>query len=233
MSFKNILSINLGRPEGMKKVIIFLGPPGSGKGTQAKIIAAKHNYAHISTGDLLRALKDKVPLSAEESDALERVEAGQLVSDELIYALVFDEIETSLARGQGVVLDGAIRNVAQAKAYQKFFEGKQLGDEVIVISVALDDDEALKRISGRRICRQCGAIVPVGSSQVRCPTCGGELRIREDDDPTILKERIRVQGNQALVPILAYYTNLGVVRSVDGGRGIVEVGQAIEKVLEN
>ena len=112
----------------MKKVIILLGIPGSGKGTQAKLLVQKYGYGHISTGDLLRALQADAKADAKDKQMLADMKAGKLVADELIYKLAFAEMEKYLNAGNGVVLDGAIRSVEQAKAYQQFFADKAVTD---------------------------------------------------------------------------------------------------------
>src|SRR3989338_1147823 len=124
----------------MKKIIILMGVPGSGKGTQAKKIAKKYNYGHISTGDLLRALDNNQSADPEDKKKLAEMKAGRLVADDLIYKLAFREMDGYLDAGRGVVLDGAIRNVEQAKKYQEYFVGKKLKDEVLAIEVALSDE---------------------------------------------------------------------------------------------
>jgi len=218
----------------IKKVLIFLGPPGCGKGTQAKKVAAKFGYGHISTGDLLRALENDPQGDTEDKKKLAEMKAGKLVSDNLIYKLAFREIEKYLAAGQGVVLDGAIRNLAQAQKYQEFFESKKLAGEVMVIEIALTDEESFNRLTKRRVCAQCGEIIPYLPSTKdlkKCPKCGGELKIRHDDDPEVIKKRIVEQGNIALRPILDYYEGLGVLEKVDGMGTIEEVEKEIEKKL--
>src|SRR3989338_3440124 len=123
----------------MKKIIILLGVPGSGKGTQAKRLCERYGYAHISTGDLLRKLEQDPRADVEDKQKLTAMRAGKLVSDDLIYKLVFREIQTSMSQGKGVVLDGAIRSVEQAKTYQTFFVEQGWDDEVLAIEIALSD----------------------------------------------------------------------------------------------
>ena len=221
-----------------------IGPPGSGKGTQAKKIAAKHNYSHISTGDLLRALAQKSDLNPAEKEAVTQMKAGNLVSDRLIYQLVFDKIEKELGvglpgvalakSGRGVVLDGAIRNLEQAEGFQKFFEDKNLAAEVLALEVALSDGDSFDRLTKRRVCTACGEIIPWLSDTKDlkvCPKCGGKLETRQDDDPKIIKERIAKQGNEALRPIVNFYNDLGVLVKIDGNQTIENVEKDIEKVL--
>ncbi len=193
----------------MKKIIIMIGPPGSGKGTQAKKIAQKYNYTHLSTGDLLRALATKENLSTVEKEAVEQMKAGNLVSDELIYQLVFGEIEKDIAKGKDVVLDGAIRNLEQAQGFQNFFQTKNLAKEVLALEISLSDKDSWERLTKRR-----------------------GLENRSDDDPKIIKERIAKQGNKVLAPIINFYKDLGVLQKIDGSQTIEAVEEDVGMVLK-
>ncbi|KKP59649.1 MAG: Adenylate kinase [Candidatus Magasanikbacteria bacterium GW2011_GWC2_34_16] len=218
----------------MHKIIILIGPPGSGKGTQAKKIANKYNYGHISTGDLLRALDADPEGNLADKQMLAEMKSGKLVSDVLIYKLAFKEIKKFLDNNQGVVLDGAIRNVAQAQAYQKFFTDNGGDKEVQAIEVALDDEESFNRLTKRRICEACGEIIPwlaATRDLTVCPKCGGNLVTRSDDDESVIRKRIIEQGNTALKPILDYYANLNLLNKVDGMKEIEEVEKDIERLL--
>jgi len=218
----------------MKKIIILLGVPGSGKGTQAKLIAKKYNYAHISTGDLLRRLENDIEADPNDKKMLVEMKAGKLVADDLIYKLAFREMEKFFSNNQGIVLDGAIRSIEQAKRYQEFFIQKKMADEVLVIEVALTDKESFNRLTKRRVCNSCGEIVPwlpTTIDLVVCPKCGGELKPRQDDDPKVAKKRIKEQGNSAIKSILKYYQTLNVLKKVDGMKSIEEVESEIEKTL--
>jgi adenylate kinase len=218
----------------MKKIIIMIGPPGSGKGTQAKRISAKYGYGHISTGDLLRALAKNTDLSHEEKTILNRVKMGHLAPDAIIYKLAFAEIEKYLSKGAGVVLDGAIRNVEQARGFEKFFEDKGLAGEVAVIEISLNDHEVFNRLTKRRICSVCGEIIPwlqTNRHLEKCPKCGGELQVRPDDDVNVIKNRIKKQGEAAIKPIVDYYEQKGLLRKIDGLPSIDEVEIEVGKVL--
>ena len=188
-----------------------MGVPGSGKGTQAKKLAEKFGYTHISTGDLLRSLDKNPKADPEDKKKLEDMKTGNLVPDELIYKLSFAEIEKNFSQNKGVVLDGAIRNIEQAKAYQKFFEERKVTDELLVIEVRISDDTVLKRL------------------EIRLETEGKQ---RPDDDPEIMKKRIEEQGNVAIKPILDFYDGLGVLKMVDGELSIDEVEKQIAVALE-
>lgn len=218
----------------MKKILIFLGPPGSGKGTQAKKIAAKYGYAHISTGDLLRSLAADANAAPDEKEALVAMKHGKLVPDWLIYRLGFKAIEKNIEVGSGVVLDGAIRNVAQAQEYQKFFKEKNVQDEVLALEIAINDDESLKRLSSRRVCSTCGEIIPAGMDTfTQCPKCGGKLVTRADDSVEVVRGRIEIQGNKAIEPVREFYQSLGELTVIDGMQPIEKVEKEIEKLLRN
>lgn len=218
----------------MKKILIFIGPPGSGKGTQAKILAKKNNFKHISTGDSFRALSVDKNIASDEKQALEEMKAGNLVPDWLVYRLAFKEIKKYLDKNQGVILDGAIRDQAQAREFQKFFTDNNWVNEIIAIEVALSDEESYNRLTKRRMCSKCGEIIPwlpTTKDLTTCPKCDGELVLRKDDNEEVIQKRIADQGNIALRPILDFYKNLGVLKTVDGTKSIEEVTKEIEEIL--
>ncbi len=219
----------------MKKIIILMGVPGSGKGTQAKKLAQKYNYGHISTGDLLRALDADPNGDVEDKKKLAEMKSGKLVSDELIYKLAFKAMDKYLDAGQGVVLDGAIRNVEQAKKYQEYFVNKSLQSEVVVLEIKLSDESSFNRLTKRKLCKSCGLILPYSfenEKKIVCDECGGELYIRSDDDPEIAQKRIAEQGNATIGPILDFYRVLGMLVSVDGEPAIEKVNDEVEKILK-
>lgn len=218
----------------MKKIIIMLGPPGSGKGTQAKLLAEQHGYGHLSTGDLLRSLAKQTELEPDEAEALKEMRAGRLVPDWLIYKLAFAAADRYLQKGAGVVFDGAIRSVPQAKVYQEYFIGKNLQNEVLALEITLPDEESLVRLSDRRVCASCGAIVPSANIPANhmCVRCGGALEKRADDSPVVVKKRLAEQGNAAIEPLRVYYTELGVYKSVDGREAVTEVSRQIDAILQ-
>ncbi len=218
----------------MKHIIIFMGIPGSGKGTEAKKLAEEFGYVHISTGDLFRALALDPKADPNDLKLLEDMKAGRLVSDALVYKLAFQAIEHSLAEGHGVVLDGAIRSVEQAKAFEAFFEKKGLVGEVQVIELTLDDEMAYNRLTKRKICSECGAILPYSlDNEVRtvCQACGGKLVVRSDDSPEIARKRLEEQGNAMIKPIIAYYQTIGLWKAVDASKSIDEVHHEVVACL--
>jgi adenylate kinase len=193
----------------MKKIIILMGVPGSGKGTQATMLASRTGYAHISTGELLRALETDPDGDPDDKVKLAAMKSGALVSDGLIFKLAFAEIEQQIALGHGVVLDGAIRSVEQAKAFEQFFESHGWKDDVIAIEIAITDAETLRRVEMR-----------IASG-----------RGRADDAPEVVAERVKAQGNEAIQPILAYYRELGILVTIDGLLPIPRVAEEIEHIL--
>lgn len=192
----------------MKQIIILLGVPGSGKGTQAEKIAEKHDYEHISTGDLFRDL-DKDSISEEDFNEIKKyMDQGRVVPDKYVYKLAFPKIQEALEEKDGVVLDGAIRTLDQAKSYQKFFRSQNLQEEVLALEIRVPEEEAVERLKER-----------------------GETSGRDDDNEEIIKQRMKEQGQDALKPILNYYESLGVLETVDGDQPIEGVESSIEEVL--
>jgi adenylate kinase len=195
----------------MKKILIFLGVPGSGKGTQANILCDRHGYGHVSTGDLLRALDANEQADPADKQMLQDMKEGKLVPDTLIYKLAFARINQILSEGRGVVLDGAIRNVEQAKAYQAFFEEIGCGADVQAIEIALSDEVAIERLLGR------------------AEETGGA---RADDKPELIKKRMESQGNIALTPIAEYYKEMNQLCRIDGSMSVPEVTDAIALAIQ-
>ncbi len=214
----------------MKKIIIFLGIPGSGKGTQAKKIVEKYGYGHISTGDLLRSLQKDEHAPADEREAMQEMMSGKLVADWLIYRLAFRAMDTFLDKGQGIVLDGAIRNVEQAKKYQEYFAMKHLDPEVMTVEITLSDEESFVRLGKRRVCKMCGEPV-IGGTLEACPKCSGELITRKDDAEEVVKKRIQEQGNEAVAPVREFYRSLNLLQQINGMQPIEVVEKDIEKLL--
>jgi len=218
------------------KIFILLGIPGSGKGTQAKIIAEKYDLVHISTGDLLRGLDADPNADPEDKEKAQEIKNGKMVSDDLIYKLAFAAIKNAVVQGKGAILDGAIRSVAQAESYERFFVLEGLSKQIQAINLELSDEYSFARLSTRKVCKSCGAIIPYekGKENITvCPKCGGEIESRTDDKPEIIKERLKKQGNTAIAPILDYYEKLGILKTVDASLSIAEVTGEIEKIIEH
>lgn len=210
--------------------IIMLGAPGAGKGTQAKKIAAKYNIPHISTGDIFRwNIKNQTELGMKAKTYMDQ---GLLVPDELVVDLVADRLNEKDCQA-GCVLDGFPRTIPQAEALDKALEA--MGQKVdYAIDVDVPDDNIVNRMGGRRACVGCGATyhlvyAPTKTEGV-CDVCGKELILRDDDKPETVLKRLNVYHAQTQ-PLIEYYTNAGVLKSVDGTVDMNEVFAAIVEIL--
>lgn len=219
----------------MKKIIIFIGSPGSGKGTQAKRMAKEFGFTHLSTGDLLRRLSTHQNLPLRIQKALDYMKKGHLVPDWLVYKVVFPEADKILLqKGGGVIFDGAIRNLKQARNFQKHFKKIGLEKEIIAIQIKITDKEAFDRLTKRRICSKCGEIIPwtFATAKIKiCPKCGGKLQLRKDDNLAVIKKRIKVQGASAQKPILDFYRKRKMFKTIDGMKNIDEVALLVENEI--
>jgi len=213
-------------------IIILLGPPGAGKGTQAGAISEKTHLPHISTGDIFRAnLKEGTPLGLE---AKKYMDSGALVPDDLVVRLVADRLSAPDAR-EGALLDGFPRTAAQAEALAEFLAG---ADSQLhrCLSLEVSDDVLLTRLSGRRLCRNCGAGYHVSFSPPpadgRCGRCGGELYQRDDDREEIIKKRLEVFHRETN-PLTHWYEEHGILKVIDGEGPIGEITKRIFAALED
>jgi len=202
--------------------LIFLGPPGAGKGTQAERIAAAHEIAHISTGDMLRAeMRQGTELGLAAKAIIDR---GELVPDEVIIGMVKVRI-TQPDCANGFLLDGFPRTVAQADALAEICEI----DRVINIDVPFD--RLVDRISGRRMCPACGAAFHVSTyAGDTCDKCGAALYQRDDDKAETVKNRLLVYEKQTQ-PLIDYYACRNLLSTVNGDQPVEAVREAIETVL--
>ena len=208
--------------------IIMLGAPGAGKGTQAKMIADKYGVPHISTGDIFRAnIKNGTELGKEAKGYMDK---GLLVPDELTVRLLLDRVAQDDC-SNGYVLDGFPRTIPQAEVLDS--ELTKLGDSVdYAVDVDVPDENIIKRLSGRRVCKACGATYHVDNhKEATCDTCGGELIQRSDDAPETVANRLRVYHDQTS-PLIDFYQAKGVLKSVDGTRGIDDVFADICAILD-
>lgn len=213
-----------------KMKIVMLGAPGAGKGTQAKMIAAEYGLPHISTGDIFRAnIKEGTELGKE---AKTYMDAGQLVPDELTVKILLDRVAKDDCKN-GYVLDGFPRTIPQAKVLDEALT--KLGEKIdFAIDVDVPDENIVRRMGGRRACVTCGATyhiehVPPKAEGI-CDTCGSELILRDDDKPETVSNRLKVYHDQTQ-PLIDFYTEKGVLKSVDGTVDMMDVFAAIKAIL--
>lgn len=215
-------------PKGLVKVIILLGPPGSGKGTQAARLTKELNIPHISTGDLFRENISKGTELGRRAQTY--METGKLVPDELVLDMLFDRVSRSDS-ANGYLLDGFPRTIPQAEAL-----GKHLGvnTKLIVFELDVPDEVIIKRAEGRLTCKSCGAIynryyTSLANERV-CDKCAGELFQRPDDKLDVVQERLRVYHDQTQ-PLVNYYSKKGILKRIDGTMAPDEVFKFIQQNL--
>jgi adenylate kinase len=208
-----------------------LGAPGAGKGTQAQMICDKYGIPHISTGDLFRAnIKNGTELGKKAKDYMDK---GQLVPDELTVQLLLDRVANPDC-SNGYVLDGFPRTIPQADVLDR--ELTKLGDKVdFAINVDVPDENIIRRMSGRRACLKCGATyhiehIPPKTEGI-CDRCGSELVQRDDDKPETVKSRLDVYHEQTQ-PLIEYYNEKNILKTVDGTRDLNDVFSDIVKILD-
>jgi adenylate kinase len=210
--------------------IILLGPPGAGKGTQAKMLVEKYQIPQISTGDILRAaVKEGSPLGKEAKACMDK---GELVPDSVVIGIVEERIQQSDC-ANGYMLDGFPRTVPQAEALDGML--KNLSSQIDhVVSIEVANEELVGRLTGRRTCRDCGAGFHVmfdpPEKEGVCDKCGGELYQRDDDNVETVTSRLEVYESQTL-PLIDYYTAKGKIRPIDGVGDIKEIFGRVTQVL--
>lgn len=199
--------------------LIFLGPPGAGKGTLAAQVAKEYGIPHISTGELFRtAIKNETPLGLRVKEI---IQSGGLVSDDITIELVKDRLNEKDC-SEGFILDGFPRTIPQAEALEKIvsIDG--------AVNFDIGDDEVVKRLSGRRVCKSCGQNYHVefmpSKKGDRCDKCDGELYTRDDDKIESIKKRLEVYREQT-APLIDFYTERNLTKNVDAR-------PATEKILE-
>ena len=216
----------------MKKVksltlnLVFLGPPGVGKGTYAKELSKRYNIPHISTGDIFREeIRKGTELGKKVKSYVER---GELVPDEIVIEVVRKRLSQDDCK-RGFILDGFPRTINQAIALDSIVKVDLVFNFVAPKSVIIE------RLSGRRICRKCGAIYHIKFNPPKrpgiCDKCGGPLYQREDDKPEVIEERLRVYEKQT-APIVDYYRKKGILVEVDASRNMEEVIKDCEQILK-
>lgn len=211
--------------------IVLFGPPGAGKGTQAQLLSDEFNIPHISTGDILRENVKKGTVLGKKAKTY--MDKGELVPDKILIDLIKDRLQKPDTR-KGFLLDGFPRTIPQAEALDNILDdlNKRLD---AVINIDVGEAELIRRLSGRRICRSCGASYhlvfnPPKASGV-CNVCGGELYQRADDTEEAIKNRLKVYKKQTQ-PVMNYYKEKGLLIDVDGEREIDDIFSDISSTLE-
>ncbi len=211
--------------------MVLLGAPGAGKGTQAKLLSERFNVPQISTGDILRAnVSEETALGKKAREYMDR---GALVPDEIVVGMVAWRIEKPDCAA-GFILDGFPRNIAQAEATEEMLAktGRTIG---LVIGIEVDREELVKRLGGRRVCRECAAAYhttfnPPAKEGI-CDACGEELYQRDDDTEKTISERLDVYGKETF-PLAGYYKKKGTFRAVDGRGEVDRITDSIVSAIE-
>ncbi len=211
--------------------IILLGPPGAGKGTQSAYLVERFGIPQISTGDMLRAaVKAQTPMGIKAKDCMD---SGALVPDDVVVGIVRERLQQADC-GSGFILDGFPRTIPQAEALNNVLAdlGKSLD---AVVSLTVDSEALVGRLTGRRTCRQCGKGYHVSfdppAADGSCSACGGTLVQRDDDKEETIRHRLQVYVEQT-APLEKYYDELGLLKSVDGMADIKDVQNAIVSALQ-
>lgn len=210
--------------------LIFLGPPGAGKGTQAKLLSNYIGIPQISTGDILRAaVRDESPMGIR---AKSYMDSGALVPDEVVIGIVEERL-TQCDCGKGFILDGFPRTVAQAESLSEMLH--RMGKAIhAVMSIAVDEDELIDRISGRRACENCGKVYHLlyepPKDAKKCDFCGGNLYQREDDKKETMRKRLE-EYRQKTAPLIVFYSGKGLLEEISGTGSIEEIQLLIRRAV--
>ncbi|MCL4509495.1 MAG: adenylate kinase [Bacteroidetes bacterium] len=210
--------------------IILFGPPGVGKGTQAKILSSELKIVHIATGDILReAISRGSELGKKAKTYMDR---GELVPDDVVIGIIQDRLKESDAKN-GFILDGFPRTLPQAEALDKVFEKAGIKIDRVV-SMEVDKNVLMKRLTSRRVCRNCGSIYNLLVDKLedsKCPKCGGELYQRDDDKQETIERRFEVYQKQTK-PVREFYSKKKMLVEVDGIGEIDEITKRLKKALK-
>jgi adenylate kinase len=206
--------------------LIMLGPPGAGKGTQSERFARSRGIPKISTGDILReAVQDGTEIGRRAKTNMDR---GELVSDEVMIGIVGERLARDDVR-TGFILDGFPRTVAQATALDRLIAGR---DPLIVIDIVVPEEELVRRLSTRLICRSCGHNAPLGDGPAdRCTRCGGELMQRTDDSQGVVIERLKVYRANTK-PLVDFYRERPTFRSINGAQAPDQVAADLAAAID-
>ncbi|MGH7796035.1 MAG: adenylate kinase [Candidatus Binatia bacterium] len=210
--------------------VVLLGPPGAGKGTQAKLLQERFAACQISTGDILRkAIAEQTPLGKEAGQYVSR---GALVPDDVIVKLVAERLKEKDC-GKGFILDGFPRTIPQAEGLDRILKQMGLGLNR-VLSVQVPQPVIIERLAGRRTCKDCGALSHVAFSPTKkagvCDQCGGEIYQRADDQEETVANRLKVYENQT-APLIGYYRQRDLLRQIDGVGAVDEIRRRVVDAL--
>ncbi len=210
--------------------LILLGPPGAGKGTQAKFMVDRWNIPQVSTGDILRAaVREGTPLGVEAKGFMD---GGELVPDRVVIGIIGERLKEEDAAA-GFILDGFPRTLPQAEALESILTDLNRNIDHVV-SIEVEDDALVGRLTGRRMCKGCGESFHVMFNPPQkdgaCDRCGGELYQRDDDKEETIRQRLKVYHDQTS-PLIAYYGGKGSLREIDGSGDIKKIFARIEQVL--
>ncbi|MBU1018352.1 MAG: nucleoside monophosphate kinase [Patescibacteria group bacterium] len=205
--------------------LVFFGMQGSGKGTQGKLIAERHNLKVFETGAELRKL------ASEDSGLGEKVkeiiEAGHLVSNEIVMEII-ENFAENIPEGESVIFDGIPRKMEQAESFNALME--KLGREFMGVLIKISEKTALKRLTTRRICSKCKEVYPADYKEKSCEKCGGELITRSDDNADSIKNRLTAYQNETL-PVIEKYKSEGKMIEINGEGSVEEVDTLLENSL--
>ncbi|RMG65493.1 MAG: adenylate kinase [Calditrichaeota bacterium] len=211
--------------------ILLLGPPGVGKGTQAKILMKKYNIPQIATGDILRA---EVASGSQLGQQVKAIMArGELVSDDIMLQIIEKRLRQPDAQ-RGFILDGFPRTIPQAQALDRLL-AKMNNVILKVIEISAPDEEIIKRITNRRVCERCGKVYNLITNPPpadgRCEVCGGRIIQRPDDTEETVRHRIAVYREKTY-PLVAYYRQKGHFHQVNGAQSIEKVAEEIDQIIQ-
>ena len=211
--------------------VVLLGPPGAGKGTQAKLLREKFEACQVSTGDILRkAVADQSPLGKEASAYIRR---GDLVPDGVIVKLVAERLKEKDC-AQDFILDGFPRTISQAQSLEEILQKMGLGLQAVLL-VQVPHRIIVERLAGRRTCKNCNALYHLkfnpSASESVCNRCGGELLQRDDDREETISKRLKVYDKQT-APLVDYYRQRGILREIDGVGSVDDIRNRLIKALE-
>jgi len=213
------------------RFIVLLGPPGAGKGTQAKMISEKLDIPHISTGDILReSVKKDTPLSREVKQIMEK---GELVSDSLLEKIIRERLNEKDCE-KGFLLDGYPRNLSQSETLKSILSEKNIFESVVALEISVPDDEIVKRLKNRRSCPNCGMVYNLTTNPPKkdslCDGCGSQLVLRDDDKEETVRQRLLVY-HQKTEPVIVFFEKYKKLLKVNGNQTPERIlGEVLEKL---